>query len=25
MDRQYGGFWRRLYAFTIDKVILGFG
>jgi len=24
MDRQYGGFWRRLYAFTIDKVILGF-
>ncbi len=24
MDRQYGGFWRRLYAFTVDKIILGF-
>lgn len=24
MDRHYGGFWRRFYAFTIDKVILGF-
>ena len=24
MDRQYGGFWRRLYAFTVGKIILGF-
>lgn len=24
MDRHYGGFWRRLYAFTVDKIILGF-
>jgi len=24
MDRHYGGFWRRLYAFAIDKFILGF-
>jgi len=23
MDRHYGGFWRRLYAFAIDKFILG--
>jgi uncharacterized RDD family membrane protein YckC len=24
MDRRYGGFWRRLFAFLVDKVILYF-